>query len=424
MSPDGQPLQRNAQKKYSKNEWSLIGEGGFKFMVSEDVSLNLGINMNYVSVDNLDDIDIGTDNDIFFTAFGGVTIYFLGTRDTDNDGISDDDDLCPKTPGGVIVDANGCPVDSDNDGVPDYLDRCPNTPANVPVDTNGCLVDSDEDGVPDYLDLCRDTPVGVKVDKRGCALDEDNDGVPDYKDKCPNTPYGMEVDKFGCPIEVIEIEQPEITKITLTSGVNFEVGSSKLLQGAKPELNKIINVIKKNPGTVWQISGYTDNTGSYDLNLKLSYERASSVADYFIDYGISPSRLQIKGFGPALPIADNSTESGRAMNRRVVIELLHEEDQTWKRQIPVVSSSDYNFEFERQIGNMIFTDGSLYCYQVAAFRKRNQAENEAKRWMEMGVNAFVVEADLPELDGTWYRVRVGYFQSFNEAKENKRKFTK
>ena len=107
MNLDGEPLQRNAQKKYSKNEWTLIGEGGFKFLVSDDVSLNLGINMNYVSVDNLDDVQIGTDNDIFFTLFGGVTVFFLGVNDSDNDGVSDDDDLCPDTPKQVIVDFIG-----------------------------------------------------------------------------------------------------------------------------------------------------------------------------------------------------------------------------------------------------------------------------------------------------------------------------
>ena len=283
--PNGNPLLRNSQKKYSKHEFSMIGEGGFKFLVSDNVSLNVGFNMNYVDVDNLDDVVIGSDNDIFFTAFGGLTVYFFGVNDSDDDGVADDDDLCPETPQMVIVDQFGCPVDIDNDGVPDYLDKCPNTPANIPIDIDGCAVDSDNDGVPDYLDLCKDTQEGVLVDKRGCPKDSDQDGVPDYRDNCPDTPVGTEVNRLGCPLETIKAEVPEITSMVLSSGVNFEVGKSTLLSGARSELNEIIEVMVKYPDSKWRISGYTDNTGSYSLNMKLSYDRAQAVADYLIQNG-------------------------------------------------------------------------------------------------------------------------------------------
>ncbi|MBT8383108.1 MAG: thrombospondin type 3 repeat-containing protein, partial [Ignavibacteria bacterium] len=193
---NGNRLERNISKKYSRHEWSLIGEFGFRFLASENISVNLGANINYVNSDNLDDIIAGTDNDIFFKGFAGLSIYFGGTSDSDEDGIKDDDDLCPGTPQGVMVDQFGCPFDTDSDGVPDYLDKCLNTPAGILVDTDGCPVDSDGDGVPDYLDLCKDTPAGVPIDTRGCPFDEDEDGVPDYRDKCPGTPTGMEVNKF------------------------------------------------------------------------------------------------------------------------------------------------------------------------------------------------------------------------------------
>ena len=419
MNLDGEPLQRNAQKKYSKNEWTLIGEGGFKFLVSNDVSLNIGINMNYVDFDNLDDVQIGTDNDIFFSFFGGVTVYFLGVNDSDSDGVCDDDDLCPDTPPHVIVDSFGCPVDTDNDGVPDYLDKCPNTPKNVPVDTDGCLVDSDGDGVPDYLDLCKDTPEGVLVDKRGCALDEDEDGVPDYRDDCPDTPHGVEVNKFGCPPELSVIEPPKITSVVLSSGVTFEVGSAKLLYGAESQLNQLLDVMTVNPGSNWRIDGYTDNTGSYSLNMNLSLERAQSVADYFIRNGINRSRLIARGLGSKSPVADNITESGRALNRRVEIEYIGE-GNSHEFLVPEPSETySYNAKDERQVENMIFTDGNIYCFQVSSFRYRNQAEKEMNRLLDAGQNAFIVEANLPELDGIWYRVRIGYFNSLREAQDNR-----
>jgi len=422
--PDGNRLQRNEQKRYSKHEWSLIGEGGSKFFVSDNVSLNVGFNINYVNMDNLDDVVAGTDNDIFFNFFGGLTVFFGGTNDSDGDGVADDDDLCPNTEIGAIVDQFGCPVDTDKDGVPDYLDLCSNTPANIPIDVDGCPVDSDQDGVPDYLDLCKDTPEGIQVDKRGCPLDEDQDGVPDYKDKCPGTPVGVEVNNWGCPPEELNKKIPETIEMILYSGVNFEVGKSDLLAGANLELNKLVEVMQSNPASMWQITGYTDNTGSRSMNINLSYERAQSVANYLIKNGIERSRLIVKGFGPDYPIADNSTESGRAQNRRVEIKFVEADSEIIKIPNNVISGGKYNTQIERHVGNMIFTDGNLYCFQVSSYRTRERAETDAQKYRNMGYNVFIVEANLPSLDGIWYRVRIGYFNSLSEAREKRREIIK
>lgn len=417
QDPDGNQLMRNSERRYSRHEWMLIGEGGFKFLVSDNVSLNFGLNMNYVNMDNLDDVIAGADNDIFFTAFGGITVYTLGISDNDGDGVADDEDVCPETPAGVLVDNFGCPVDADNDGVPDYLDICPGTPANISVDKNGCPVDSDEDGVPDYMDLRKDTPEGVAVDKRGCALDEDQDGVPDYKDKCPGTPVGLEVNKSGCPPEELKKEIPEIIEMTLSSGVNFEIGKSTLLPGAKFRLDKMIKEMNNSPKSMWQITGHTDNTGSRSMNINLSYDRAKSVANYLVQNGIDRSRLIVKGLGPDYPIADNSTETGRAQNRRVEIKFVEAEDEVIDLPYNVRSSTgEYNADNERHVGNMIFTDGNQYCFQVSSYRTRERAERDAQKYRNMGYDVFVVEANLPSLDGIWYRVRIGYFDSLSEAR--------
>ena len=421
---NGDRLLRNSQKKYSKHEWMLIGEGGFKFLVSENVSVNLGFNIDYVNIDNLDDVIAGSDNDIFFTAFGGVTMFFGGVNDSDGDGIADNDDHCPNTPNAVIVDEFGCPVDTDNDGIPDYLDMCANTPANIPVDVDGCPVDSDYDGVPDYLDLCKDTPEGIQVDNRGCPLDEDGDGVPDYKDKCPGTPIGVEVNKWGCPPEALNNKIPETIEMTLYSGLSFEIGKSNLLNGARLELNKMIKVMKSNPASMWQITGHTDNTGSRSMNIELSYERAQSVVNYLMQNGIERSRLIVKGLGPDYPIADNSTESGRAQNRRVEIKFVEANEEVIDIPNNVISTGEYNAKIERHVGNMIFTDGNLFCFQISSYRTLERAETDAQKYRNMGYNVFIVEANLPSLDGIWYRVRIGYFNSLNEARENRREIIK
>jgi hypothetical protein len=215
--------------------------------------------------------------------------------------------------------------------------------------------------------------------------------------------------------------------MTLSSGVNFEVGKSNLLPGAKLELNKMIEVIQNSPKSIWQITGHTDNTGSRSLNINLSYDRAQAVADYLVLNGVERSRLIVKGLGPDYPVADNSTEGGRALNRRVEIKFVESnndvtgtpEEEVIELPYNVSSSRDYNAKIERHVGNMIFTDGSLYCFQVSSHRTRERAEKDAQKYRGLGYDVFVVEANLPSLDGIWYRVRIGYFNSLGEAREKR-----
>ena len=197
--------------------------------------------------------------------------------------------------------------DSDGDGVNDSRDRCPNTPAGHKVDASGCSLDSDGDGVVDADDECPNTYRGAAVDSRGCELDDDKDGVVNRLDKCPNTAEGVRVDINGCEIKDI-IELP---------GVNFETNSDRLLPGAGQVLNDAAATLRKYPDLVVEVAGHTDSVGAADYNQGLSERRAESVRRYLIDQGVAPEQLRARGLGEAQPVADNDTESGRALNRRV-----------------------------------------------------------------------------------------------------------
>lgn len=100
------------------------------------------------------------------------------------------------------------------------------------------------------------------------------------------------------------------------NNILFKTNSSELLSGSTIELSKILELLNQNPQLKIEIHGYTDNIGSDINNQKLSQERAFSVCKYLFDYGISISRVKSVGFGKSNPIADNSTEYGRSLNRR------------------------------------------------------------------------------------------------------------
>jgi OOP family OmpA-OmpF porin len=230
--------------------------------------------------------------------------------DSDGDGVTDDKDKCPDTPRGATVDMDGCPLDSDGDGVLDYMDKCPDTPRGVEVDRNGCPLDSDGDGVLDYKDKCPDTPRGATVDMDGCPLDTDGDGVLDYMDKCPGTPKGLTVDKNGCP--------PVIEKKSMRLNVEFDTGKADIKPEYNDEIKKVADLLAAYPDISIEIAGHTDNVGSAKLNKALSQRRADSVKKYLVEkFGISSSRLTAVGYGPARPVADNSTRDGRQKNRRI-----------------------------------------------------------------------------------------------------------
>jgi OOP family OmpA-OmpF porin len=142
--------------------------------------------------------------------------------------------------------------------------------------------------------------------------DQDKDGVPDNVDKCPDTPAGVAVDAYGCTRK---------GSITL-EGVTFEYNSANLKPESRSALDNVAADLKKYPRLKIELQGHTDSAGPDAYNLKLSQQRADSVRRYLVDQGVPESRLVAKGYGESQPIADNKTEAGRALNRRVVMSVL------------------------------------------------------------------------------------------------------
>ena len=323
----------------------VFGLAGLRFRLSESVALDLTTSQHYPFTERSDNL-YGPVNpadklyDRFLVHSLGLTVALGKMKDEDKDGVSDKKDKCPGTPAGVAVDPTGCPLDKDGDGVPDYQDKCPDVKGVAALqgcpdrdgdgitdaddkcpDVKGIAAlqgcpDADGDGVTDASDKCPDTPSGVKVDATGCPLDRDADGVPDYQDRCPDR-AGPASNK-GCPEVKAETKKrlQEATKF-----INFEFNKAVLLPSSYPTLKDLAAVMAEYPDYTLSIAGHTDSKGDDNYNLRLSDDRAASARTYMLSQAVPAERIVSHGFGETKPIADNATDAGRALNRRVEFDL-------------------------------------------------------------------------------------------------------
>jgi OmpA-OmpF porin, OOP family len=241
-----------------------------------------------------------------------------GCPDTDGDGITDAADKCPRKAG--VAALQGCP-DADGDGVTDADDLCPDVKGLAAF--NGCP-DTDEDGIADADDKCPKEK-GVPANQ-GCPAvaapvanvpapvvekDTDGDGVMDKSDKCPTEAGSKE--NFGCSLK---------KEVTFSfDNILFETGKATLKPQSFPVLDQVVVILTQNPKHLAAVMGHTDSQGKPDANQKLSQARAKTCLDYIVSKGIAASRLNSIGLGDTVPIADNKTPEGRAMNRRVEFKL-------------------------------------------------------------------------------------------------------
>jgi len=110
--------------------------------------------------------------------------------------------------------------------------------------------------------------------------------------------------------------------LNMPGNVTFATDSSDLNSGFYNTLDSVSLVLNEYDKTVVELAGHTDSTGSEQYNQSLSERRAASVSGYLYNKGISDARLLTIGYGEAYPVADNGSEAGRDMNRRVELTLL------------------------------------------------------------------------------------------------------
>jgi outer membrane protein OmpA-like peptidoglycan-associated protein len=144
-----------------------------------------------------------------------------------------------------------------------------------------------------------------------------------FKTKLPDG-VELNIPKFGIENKLISFLNDSSKQVDTTTWFNFDrllfdTGKATLQPSSQEQLNNIVAILKAYPNVHVKIGGYTDNTGDPAANVALSEARAKNVMDALIAGGIDPSRLESKGYGDQYPVGDNSTDEGRAQNRRIAL---------------------------------------------------------------------------------------------------------
>ncbi len=128
----------------------------------------------------------------------------------------------------------------------------------------------------------------------------------------------MEQATQGTGVEVARTADNQL-KLQVPSDISFDVGSADLKPSLRTVLDSFAHGLANDPSMRVSVVGHTDSTGSDAINDRLSLERADSVRNFLVDRGVAAARIDTAGRGSHQPVADNTTEAGRARNRRVEI---------------------------------------------------------------------------------------------------------
>ena len=121
---------------------------------------------------------------------------------------------------------------------------------------------------------------------------------------------------------VVVERQGDQLLLTMPAGITFPINSYQIQPQFYQTLDQVAQTLVTYPSTLVDVYGHTDPSGGDAINIPLSQNRAQSVANYLSQRGVNSARIATRGFGSSQPIADNSTEAGRAQNRRVELRIV------------------------------------------------------------------------------------------------------
>ena len=233
---------------------------------------------------------------------------FCGDPDNDGDGVVDDNDRCPndREDDDGVLDQDGCPdPDNDGDGVLDDADRCPVEPEDHDRYQN-------DDGCPE--------------------LDNDRDRIPDTADACPDEAEDGDnyQDEDGCPEpgpDAVVVTRTD-SRLLVSQRVYFDYDSDTIKSVSFPLLDEVAATLRRNPDILrLRVEGHTDQAGTPDYNLDLSFRRARAVVEYLVAHGVAEERLEYQGYGQTRPTAAADAPGAADLNRRVEFTIVRQSAQ-------------------------------------------------------------------------------------------------
>ncbi|MEI6765453.1 MAG: OmpA family protein [Bacteroidota bacterium] len=174
------------------------------------------------------------------------------------------------------------------------------------------IITSNSDAVTGEFLVCLPTD-------KDYALNVSKDGYLFYSE---NFSLIVEKDRLDPFLKDIPLQPIEAGETVILKNIFFDFDKAEPKPESQAELNKLVNLLIKNPQMKIEIGGHTDNKGTAEYNQQLSESRSKAVYDFLVAQNIDKKRLSYKGYGMTKPIATNDTEEGRALNRRTEFKVM------------------------------------------------------------------------------------------------------